>query len=305
MPHRRLLPRVLAVVAIAVALLPVARAQVAGPGRAYFYTEPGFQGEVFVLDGGSQLENLAFIRDSRDQPFNDRIRSVQLEGPVRLLLFEHADFRGASMWLNGDVPDLGALAIGRTSRSSWDRNISSVQVQTVGRDVIVFARWDRREAERVIRAAYHDILSREPDGPGLRHYLGRLVAAGWNEEQMREDLRHSDEFKNRDLDAIIRRAYHDLLGREPDAAGAAIYQRSLGRGMTENEMREDLRRSREGAEKSVTLAITRAYRDVLHRDPDPEGLKSYTELMRRKGLTEADVREALRRSDEYRNQRHD
>lgn len=301
MPQRLLLPWLLALAA----LCTVARAEVVSPGRAYFYTEPGFQGEVFVLDGGSQLEDLAFIRDSRGQPFNDRIRSVQLEGPVRVLMFQHADFRGASMWLNGDVPDLGAFAIGFTPGSSWDRNISSVQLQTVARDVVVFARWSRREAERAVRTAYRDILGRDPDGPGLRLYLSRLVDAGWSEEQLRDALRHSDEFRNRDLDAIIRRAFRDQLGREPDAAGLATYKRSLSRGMTEAEMREDLRRSREGAEKQVTLAITRAYREILHRDPDPEGMENYTKFMRQKGWSEADVRESLRRSEEYRSQRHD
>jgi hypothetical protein len=268
--------------------------------RAYFYTEPGFQGEVFVVDAGNDLNNLAPIRDSLGQPFNDRIRSVQLEGPVRVLMFEHADFRGSSLWLNGDVPDLGAFSIGSTARTVWDRNVSSVKVEAVDRGVVVFIRWDRRDAERVIRAAYRDILGRDADSPGLRHYLPRLVDAGWSDEQLREDLRHSDEFRNRDLDAIIRRSFHDVLGREPDASGLATYKRSLSRGMTEGQMREDLRRSREGADKQVSLAIARAYREVLHRDPDPEGLKSYTDLMQHKGWTESDVRDGLRRSEEFR-----
>ncbi len=301
MPLRRLFPRALVVVAsAAAALLSLGQAQVVSTGRAYFYTEPGFQGDVFVVNGGSQIENLAFIRDSRGLPFNDRIRSVQLEGPVRVLLFEHADFGGVSMWLNGDVPDLGGFAIGFTSASSWDRNISAIQVQQVAPGVVVFARWDRRDADRVVRAGYRDLLGREPDGPGLRLYVSRLVEAGWSEEQFREALRRSDEFKHRDLDAIIRRAFRDILGRDPDASGRATYQRSLSRGMTENEMRDDLRRSREGAEKQTTLAITRAYREILRRDPDPAGLKSYTELMLHKGWTEANIRDDLRRSEEFR-----
>jgi hypothetical protein len=305
MLHRRFLPPLFAVAATVAVLLSAGRAQGPSPGHAYFYTEPGFRGEVFALYAGTQIENLAFIQDSHGRPFNDRIRSVQLEGPIRVLMFQHADFRGASMWLNGDVPDLGAFEINFSSRGSWDRNISSAQVQSAGRDVIVFARWDRRGAERVVRASYRDILGRDADGPGLRLYTSRLVDAGWSEEQLREDLRHSDEFKNRDLDAIIRRVYRETLGREPDGSGLASYKRSLSRGMTEAEMREDLRRSREGADKQVTLAITRAYREILHREPDAAGLQSYTDLMLHQGLKESDVREALKRSDEYRNLRHD
>lgn len=272
----------------------------AGPGRAFFYTEPGFRGEAFVVAAGNDVNNLASLRDSRGQPFNDRIRSVHLEGPVRVLAFRNADFHSDSIWLNGDVRDLGAFVIGNDPRETWSRNVSAVQVQGVGRDVVVFARWNSRDAERVVRAAYRDILGRDADGPGLRLYVSRLVDAGWSDDQLRDSLRRSDEFRNRDLDAIIRRAYHDLLGREPDASGVASYKRSLGRGMTEAEMREDLRRSREGAEKQISMAITRAYREILRRDPDAEGMKAYTELMQRQGWTEDDVRKGLRKSDEFR-----
>jgi hypothetical protein len=278
--------------------MAVARAQSVASAWVYFYTEPGFQGEVFALGAGNTLENLALVRDSRGLPFNDRVRSVQLAGPVRVLAFQNAGFGGASIWLNGDVPDLGAFSIDATARGSWDRNISALQVQPVAANIVGFVRWDRREAERVVRAAYRDILGRDADGPGLRLYLSRLIEGGWSEDQLRDSLRHSDEFRHRDLDAIIRRVFRDVLGREPDASGLATYQRSLGRGMTEAEMRGDLARSREGAERQITLAITRAYREILRREPDAGGLENYTRLMRQKGWTESDVRHDLRRSAE-------
>lgn len=289
----------------AAVLASLALAQPPPPGdigaRAYFYTEPGFQGEVFVVNGGSDLNNLAYIQDSDGRPFNDRVRSVQLEGPVRVQMYQGADFRGASMWLNGDISDLGALTIGASSRNTWDRNISSIKVEIVARDVVVFVRWERRAAERVVRAAYRDILGRDADGLGLRHYTSRLIDAGWSEEQLRHDLRDSDEFKHRDLDAIIRRSFREVLGRDPDPSGHSTYQRSLSRGMTEAEMRADLARSREGKERQATVAITRAYREILRRDPDPEGLKAYMDLVQRKGWSEAEIRENLKKSEEYRN----
>ncbi len=143
-------------------------------------------------------------------------------------------------------------------------------------------------------------MTRDADGPGLRLYLSRLIEGGWNEEQLRDSLRRSDEFRHRDLEAIIRRVFREVLGRDPDASGIATYQRSLGRGMTEAEMRADLARSREGAERQIALAITRAYRKTLHRDPDAGGLESYTKLMRQKGWSENDVRNDLRHSEEAR-----
>ena len=112
-------------------LLPSVRAQNAASAWVYCYTEPGFQGEVFALNEGASLENLALVRDSRGLPFNDRVRSVQLAGAVRVLAFQNAGFDGASIWLNGDVPDLGAFSLDATARGSWDRKISAIQVQPV------------------------------------------------------------------------------------------------------------------------------------------------------------------------------
>ena len=43
-----------------------------------------------------------------------------------------------------------------------------------------------------------------------------------------------------------------------------------------------------------------AYRDILLREPDRSGLRSYTDAILRRGWSEADVRRSLIRSDEYR-----
>jgi len=297
--HSRLL-------ALAFALLGVS-ATVAQPppppapaARAYFYTEPDFRGEVFVVEAGSTVNNLASLRDSRGRPFNDRIYSVQLEGPVRVTMFQHADYRGAVMQLNRDARDLAVFPLELGRNDSWATLISSVQVTPLPFGAKPPSRWDRREAERIVRADYLDFLGREPDPQGQRFYVSRLLDAGWSEEQLRDTFRHSDEFRNRDVDAIIRRSYANVLGREPDAAGLANYRRALGRGMTEGELRADLARSREGNDKHVRDAVVRAYREVLKRDPDAGGLESYTKLMQQKGWSESDVRENLRRSEEYR-----
>ena len=158
-----------------------------------------------------------------------------------------------------------------------------------------------------MRAYYLDYLGREPDPIGKRHYLTYLLEGGWSEEQLREAIRRSPEFRSRDVDAIIRREYREVFHREPDASGLNTYRKALGRGMTISQMRGDLMNSREGAdqrarnaEKHARDAVTRAYREFLKREPDPEGLANYTKLMLQQGLTESDLRETFRRSDEYR-----
>lgn len=269
-------------------------------GRALFYTETNYQGECLVVEAGKGAENLELARDRRGRSFNNRISSVRFEGPVRVAIFENAQFRGSFTWLNRNTPDLSAFSLGERSRTNWNETVSSLQVETMRPGSDVFTAWERRDAERAARAAYRDILGREPDPAGLRFYLGRLLEAGWSDDQLRDALRRSDEFKNRDLGAIIRRVYTEELGRDPDPSGIAAYTRGLGRGMTESEFRAELRRSKEAAAHRARTAVTRAYREVLRREPDPAGLDIYVKAMLEKGWDDAKVRDTLRRSDEYR-----
>ena len=53
---------------------------------------------------------------------------------------------------------------------------------------------------------------------------------------------------------------------------------------------------------NVERVIRNAYRDVLNREPDPAGMREYGRRIIDDGWTEADVREALRRSPEFRQQ---
>ena len=269
-------------------------------GRALFYTEPGYKGECLIIGANQTAENLEFLRDRRGRPFNDRIASVRLEGPVRAAIFEHSQFRGAFTWLSNDMPDLSATSLGDRSKAHWSETVSSIQVEFVRGGPRPFIAWEQRDAERAVRAVYRDYLGREPDPAGLRNYTGRLLDAGWSEEQLRDVFRRSPEFRERDVETIIRRAYRDELGREPDAPGVGAYVRGLNRGMTEPELRAELRRSREAVEYRARESVTRAYRELLRRDPDPAGLENYVRLIVQKGWDDSKVRDALRRGDEYR-----
>jgi len=86
-------------------------------------------------------------------------------------------FRGAFTWLNRDTPDLSAYSLGGRSANTWNETVSSLQVEVARRGVDVFTAWERRDAERAVRAAYRDYLGRDADAPGLRFYAGRLLDA--------------------------------------------------------------------------------------------------------------------------------
>jgi hypothetical protein len=167
--------------------------------------------------------------------------------------------------------------------------------------------------DRIIRRAYQDILHRAPDEEGLRHYRREMIDNGWTEQDVRRALRTSaehDTVKSDSADRIVRRAYQDILGREPDDRGLAQYRNEIVKnGWTERQVRDALMKSPEYREKNMMTRdkavdiVTRAYRSVLGRDPDPAGLESYVKGVLQNKWTEADVARELRKSDEYKNKR--
>jgi hypothetical protein len=169
------------------------------------------------------------------------------------------------------------------------------------------------DPDRVIRRAYQDILHREPDAEGLRHYRIEMIDNGWTEQDVREALRKSAEYdrvKQDSADRIVRRAYQDILGREPDDKGLVRYRNEILRnGWTERQVRDALRRSPEYREKTAMTRpkaeeiVNRAYRNVLGRDADQPGMEGYVQRVLRDKWTQADVERELRKSAEYKNKK--
>jgi predicted transcriptional regulator len=167
-----------------------------------------------------------------------------------------------------------------------------------------------------VRSAYQDVLGRDPDPEGLRSYSQKIRREGWTEQDVREALRNSDEyraqgFRNSSADRIVRRAYQDVLHREPDPEGLENYRRQvLENGWEYHDVRQALARSSErrgnrGGVRDVdaTQIVRRAYLSVLNREPDADGLRIYTAKIYHEGWTEDQLVRTLRDSDEYRNRR--
>ena len=212
---------------------------------ACFYENVDFQGDYFCVRAGDVVESLP-----RDM--NDRISSIRTFGRVEVSVFQDSQFNGRAARFE-DVNDL--------RRQGWNDRISSIRVETLGG----FGRRDDRggsggrgnQADRLVRRAYQDVLNREPDAEGMRVYRSRVIDEGWTEQQVREALRNSPEYRTN--------------------AGAA-------RGMTR---------------ERATEIVRRAYLSVLNREPDA-GAQGYIDGVMRQGWTEEDVARELRRSPEYR-----
>ena len=111
------------------------------------------------------------------------------------------------------------------------------------------------DPDQIVRRAYEDILNREPDQEGLRIYRSKIIDDKWSEQDVRDALRKSPEQAKQNLaevEAIIRRDYQDILGRDPDRAGLATYrEKMLHDGWSERDVRSDLKKSAERREQAV------------------------------------------------------
>ncbi len=172
------------------------------------------------------------------------------------------------------------------------------------------------DTDAIITRGFEDILGRKPDPTGMRSYRKLIVEQGWSEQDVREALRQSPEYgstarRTTSADRIIRRAYQDVLKREPDPSGLDTYRRAiLEDGWDEHDVRQTLRRSDERralggggqearAQDRVTKVVRNAYLAILDREPDADGLRAYGARVVQDNWSQADIEKALRDSPEY------
>jgi hypothetical protein len=204
---------------------------------ACFYQDANFRGDYFCTSAGEDL-------DTMPDGLNDRISSIRMFGGVDVTIFKDKRFSGRAKHLEGDVSNLQQL-------DGWNDKISSVRI---GRGVSGGYGSGGRPAgdpDRIVRRAYQDILHREPDQSGLRQYRSLIIDKGWSEQQVREALRNSPEFRELNTmtrekaEAIVRRAYLSVLRREPDAGAQGFVNRVLRDRWSEEDVARELRKSDE------------------------------------------------------------
>jgi hypothetical protein len=229
--------------------LTAARAEAQRFGRlpqpragACFYRDANFRGDYFCVRSGDAI-------DALPNDLNDQISSIRmLGGEVEVTIFQNREFKGKSKRFGEDVRNL--------RDEGWNDRLSSVRVQGFsrsGRDRDRdrgFGR-DNGSAERIVRRAYQDILNREPDEAGLRLYRSHIIDDHWTEEQVRETLRGSPEYRTKTTmtreraTEIVRLAYLSVLNREPDAASQGYIDHVLRDKWTEEDVARELRKSPE------------------------------------------------------------
>jgi hypothetical protein len=214
--------------------------------------------------------------------------------------YRDADFRGDFFCVSAGE-DLSVLPDGMNDQISSIRTFGGIEV-TVFQNGRYSGRSERFDSDvRNLRdRGWNDLLS------SLR--VSRSSGGG-NGFGDRGGNRPQNNARPGDADRIVRRAYQDLLNREPDMAGLRLYRsRMIDDGWSEAQVRDALRESPEYRTANTMTRpkaeeiVRRAYRSVLNREPDP-GSQPFVDKVLRDHWTEDDVARELRKSPEYRNKR--
>jgi len=217
---------------------------------ACFYRDPDFRGDYFCAAVGEEISSVPFS-------MSEQIASIRTFGNVEVTVFQNGRFSGRSTRFDREVRDLrdegwrDRLASLRVMRVSSGGGYGSARGDSGGRGGYDSGRVTSADADRIVRRAYRDILDREPDSPGLRQYRNRVIDDGWSEEKVREELRKSPEYREKNTmtpakaKETVRRAYLSVLGREPDSGSQGFVDNVLRNKWTEQDVARELRKSEE------------------------------------------------------------
>jgi hypothetical protein len=207
---------------------------------ACFYQDNNYRGQYFCVEAGDDLSALS-------SGANDRISSIRIFGRPVVTVFDSTRFRGESLQFDSDVRDL--------DRENFNDAISSIRIE--GRSFGGFRPpggrrgFGSQNPDVIVRRAYQDILERDPDPVGMRTYRSHIVDDGWTEQEVRDALRRSPEYRERNTmtrgkaEEIVRNAYLAVLRREPDAGSVSYVNSVLRERWTQADVERELRRSPE------------------------------------------------------------
>ena len=213
---------------------------------ACFYEDADFRGERFCAHAGEDIG----VLPSR---WNDRISSIRIFGRAEVTLYRDGDFEGPRARFDGDVRNL--------RHEGWNDRVSSLRVRSTSHgydrhDGGRYSGYHGEDPDRIVRRAYEAVLDREPDPAGLRLYRSRIVDDGWSERQVRDALRSSPEYREKNTmtrqkaEEIVRQAYLSVLNREPDPGSRSYVDKVLRDKWTQRDVERELRKSPEYRNKN-------------------------------------------------------
>jgi len=180
---------------------------------ACFYQLPNYRGSHFCARAG---EDMPMIGNG----YNDRIRSIRVFGGGQVVVYRDGRFGGSERWIDNNVPDL--------RYEGWDR-ISSARLSWRANG----NRYDRNAGER-------------PRGTS-GYYEGQRQ--GNSRDGGNNSSRYNAAVTRDQAQAIVRSAYLNVLGREPDPSSAGWVDRVLNDRWSQQQLENELRNSAEYRQK--------------------------------------------------------
>ena len=179
---------------------------------ACFYRDAGFRGDYFCVSSGEFLPNIP-------RGLNDEISSIRIFGRAVVTVYRDRRFSGRSESFGEDVWNLRNIG--------WNDRMSSLQVNSWrgGRDYY-------RQSDR----GYGDGRG-YGNGDNRGYGYGNGSGSGYSNGNDRREVVRAEE--------IVRRAYQEVLRREPDAASRSYVDRVLRDNWSQNDVERELRRSAE------------------------------------------------------------
>jgi hypothetical protein len=221
-------------------------------------------------------------------------------GPPRelpaVIVYGRPDFRGPALVLHpGDqIDNLAQLTFPDGSRVN-DRVVS---VEIVGRASVLLYEHARfrghvlRTTDSIRNLGHHFL----PDSP--QRWSGVVSSLRVDAEPRG---RPAPPMTPARAQSHVTAIYRTLLEREPDPRGLRHYSLLLTtQGWTPAMVEDAIRASDEFREVHAARLVTQAYREVLRRDPDPEGLANYQRIVLQRGWGLEQLRRTLRSSEEFR-----
>jgi hypothetical protein len=207
-----------------------------------FYEDADYRGNYFCAAPGEQRASV--------RSMNDRISSIRVFGGAEVEVFADNDFNGNARRITRNVPNLGNQGLNDQISSFRVRDVRSGSARPYNNGQYGYG---SSNPDRIVRRAYQDLLNREPDAEGMRVYRSKIVNEGWTETQVRDALRDSREYREATgepvtrarAQEIVRRAYLNVLQREPDPAAAPWVERVINENWTQQDLERELRKSDE------------------------------------------------------------
>lgn len=154
---------------------------------------------------------------------------------------------------------------------------------------------------KIVNRAYEDLLDRKPSIREQDGYVDDMIKHHWDERKMRGIIRRSQEYQYTRPRQLIDKAYNEVLLRDPDAGSVESLRKEMVRkDWSLTQVKDHLRKSPEYKNVTIPKMITIAYRDLLDREPDEYG-KNFYATRARKGWSFEEIKNHIRKSDEYRN----